>query len=331
MTPDAVMESAYTWFRSVIEAEAEALAGCASRLEARAVEQAVEILVHCRGKVVLLGVGKSGLIARKVAATLSSTGTTAAFLHASDAVHGDLGLLSASDVVIMISHSGETDELTSLLPHVQRRNVPMIAITGNMDSTLARSATVCLDGRVEREACPLGLAPTSSTTVALAIGDALAMAVARTKGLTAEDFAINHPAGRLGKRLTLRVSDLMQSGSNNPVIAPDADWRTLIHAISSYRVGAVSVVDADGSLLGIVTDGDLRRVMARVDLGELARSSAADIMTRQPRRVASSDLAYHALKRMKEGELGVSVLPVVDANHRVVGMLRLQDLVRAGI
>lgn len=325
------MESPYTWFRSVIEAEAEALAGCASRLEARAVEQAVDLLVHCRGKVVLLGVGKSGLIARKVAATLSSTGTTAAFLHASDALHGDLGLLSASDVVIMISHSGETDELTSLVPHVQRRSVPVIAITGNMDSTLARCATVCLDGRVEREACPLGLAPTSSTTVALAIGDALAMAVARTKGLTAEDFAINHPAGRLGKRLTLRVSDLMQSGANNPVIAPDADWRTLIHAISSYRVGAVSVVDADGSLLGIVTDGDLRRVMARVDLGELSRSSAADIMTQRPRRVAATDLAYHALKRMKEGELGVSVLPVVDSTDHVVGMLRLQDLVRAGI
>jgi arabinose-5-phosphate isomerase len=325
------MESPYTWFRSVIEAEAEALAGCVSRLEARAVEQAVDLLVHCRGKVVLLGVGKSGLIARKVAATLSSTGTTAAFLHASDALHGDLGLLSASDVVIMISHSGETDELTSLVPHVQRRSVPVIAITGNMDSTLARCATVCLDGGVEREACPLGLAPTSSTTVALAIGDALAMAVARTKGLTAEDFAINHPAGRLGKRLTLRVSDLMQSGANNPVIAPDADWRTLIHAISSYRVGAVSVVDADGSLLGIVTDGDLRRVMARVDLGELSRSSAADIMTQQPRRVAASDLAYHALKRMKEGELGVSVLPVVDSTDHVVGMLRLQDLVRAGI
>jgi arabinose-5-phosphate isomerase len=325
------MDEKHQWFCKVLSDEAQAISNIRDRLDANTVVEAVELVASCAGKVLLLGVGKSGLIGRKIAATLTSTGTTALFVHACDAIHGDLGVLGPSDIVIMISYSGETDELVALLPHMARRQTPILAITGNLQSTLARAAAVVLDAGVSHEACHLNLAPTASSTAALAIGDALAMVVARVKGLTKESFALNHPAGRLGKRLTLRVADLMQAGPNNPVIGPDAGWQAIILAISSFRVGAVSVIDHDCRLLGIITDGDLRRVMSRTDIADLGRVRAATVMTQKPRHVLTGDLAYDALTRMKEGELGVSVLPVLDAEEKVIGMLRLQDLVRSGI
>src|SRR5258708_39634697 len=208
------------------------------------------ILSACRGKIVLLGVGKSGIIAQKIAATMTSSGTAAVYLHPSDALHGGLGIVTSDDVVIMLSNSGETDELLELLPYLKRREVPLVAIVGNLKSTIAQRADAVIDASVDQEACPLNLAPTASTTVALAIGDALAMALMRAKGLTEDDFAHNHPAGQLGKRLTLRVTDLMHGGTQNPTIAGDAAWMEIITTITHYGLGAVNVIRNRGCLEG---------------------------------------------------------------------------------
>src|SRR5437870_9734579 len=216
--------SDYSQVVELLRAESEAIATAASRLRAEEVDRVVAILTRCKGKIVLLGVGKSGIIAHKIAATMTSSGTAAVYLHPSDALHGGLGIVNSDDVVLLLSNSGETDELLQLLPYLKRRNVPLVAIVGKVKSTLAQRADAILDASVDEEACPLNLAPTTSTTVALALGDALAMTLMQAKGLTAEDFASNHPAGQLGKRLTLRVADLMHSGAENPTIATDASW-----------------------------------------------------------------------------------------------------------
>jgi arabinose-5-phosphate isomerase len=252
-------------------------------------------------------------------------------VHAADAVHGDLGLIGSEDVVVMLSNSGETDELTALLPHLDRRRVPLIAIVGNLASTVARHAAAVIDASVSREACSLDLAPTSSTTLALAIGDALAMTVAHRRGLTADDFATNHPSGRLGKRLTLRVKDLMHSGDQHAWVLPSTSWRDLVIALSTHRLGAANVLDDAGVLLGLVTDGDLRRALTRYSSAELDMLSAGALMTTTPVSVSPSSLAYDALQLMQRGELGLSVMPVVETDRRACGLLRLQDLVRAGI
>ena len=209
----------------LLKLEADAITRAAERLEPQQLERAIHLLASCSGKVVVAGVGKSGLVARKIASTLTSTGTAAVYLHPSDALHGDLGLVAPIDVVVLLSNSGETDELIAMLPHLKHRHVPIIAVVGNLNSSLARNADAVLDASVEHEACPLNLAPTTSTIVALAIGDALAATLMEVKGITSQDFALNHPAGRLGKRLTLRVSDLMHSGPDNPVVSPHAQWR----------------------------------------------------------------------------------------------------------
>lgn len=316
-------------FRHVLEEESRAVARILERLDPDPPTQAISVITACRGKVIVLGVGKSGLIGRKIAATLSSTGTTAAFLHASDAVHGDLGLLSPEDVVVMLSNSGESDELVVLLPHIRRRQVPIIAITGNPGSSLARQATVVLDARVEREACPLNLAPTASTTAALAVGDALAIAVAHNKGLTADDFAFNHPSGRLGKRLTLRVSDLMHQGAENPTVAPEASTVEVILALSSFRLGALNVINQDRDLVGVITEGDLRRALGRSEPAQWVQLRAEEIMSRRPTTVSADSLAYDALKLMEDRPSQISVLPVVEPPWRCIGMIRLHDLVRA--
>src|SRR5712692_7668936 len=231
---------------ALLRAEAEAIGKAASRLQAKDVDRVIGILSDCKGKIVLLGVGKSGIIAQKIAATMTSTGTAAIYLHPSDALHGGLGIVTPSDVVLMLSNSGETDELLQLLPFAKRRGVPIVLIVGNVKAKLALGADAVLDASVDEEACPLNLAPTTSTTVALAIGDALAMTLMRAKGLTEDDFASNHPAGQLGKRLTLRVADLMHSGSENPTIAADAAWLEIVSAITRYGLGAVNVVDEQG-------------------------------------------------------------------------------------
>ncbi|MCU0549108.1 MAG: KpsF/GutQ family sugar-phosphate isomerase [Leptolyngbya sp. Prado105] len=315
--------------RSLLQLEADAIARTAQRLNPQVVDRAVNLLLGCRGKVVLSGVGKSGIVAQKIAATLNSIGTMAVFLHPCDALHGDLGIVNDADVGIVLSNSGETDELIQMMPHLKHRNVATIAILGNLNSTLAQQATVTLDASVDREACPLNLAPTTSTTVALAIGDALAMSLMQFKRITPEEFAFNHPAGRLGKRLTLTVQDLLHCES--PTLTPDASWLEVLGAISQGGLGAVNIVNEKGYLLGLITDGDLRRWIQKLELSELASLTAAKLMTPNPIVTTSETLAYEALKLMEERDSQIAVLPVVDDEQRCIGLVRLHDIVRSGL
>jgi len=248
-------------------------------------------------------------------------------------LHGGLGIVNSTDVVIMLSNSGETDELLELLPYLKRREVPLIAIVGNVRSTIAKRADAVIDASVDQEACPLNLAPTTSTTVALALGDALAMTLMRGKGLTEDDFASNHPAGRLGKRLTLRVADLMHSGKENPTIQTDASWMDIVASITQYGLGAVNVVDEAGKLAGIITDGDLRRSLQRLGPRDLAFANLKcdELMTRNPVVVTSEMLAFDALRLMEDRPSQINVLPVVDADGLCIGLIRLHDIVRSGL
>jgi arabinose-5-phosphate isomerase len=316
---------------NILRLESDAIARTAARIKGPEVVRAIEVLAACRGKVVLLGVGKSGIIAQKIAATLTSTGTAAIYLHPSDALHGGLGIVSSDDVVLALSNSGETDEVISMLPHLKHRGVPLIALIGNLNSTLARRADVLLDASVEQEACPLNMAPTTSTTVALALGDALAVALMQVKGLTTADFAQNHPAGRLGKRLTLKVSDLMHSEGDNPTIASDAPWLEVIAAITRGGLGAVNVVDEEGRLLGIITDGDLRRTIQKIKHDELETLTSSRMMTSNPVVARPELLAFDALRLMEERPRQISVLPVVTRERICVGLIRVHDIVRSGL
>jgi arabinose-5-phosphate isomerase len=318
----------------MLSTEADAINAVAARLSADDVERAVELLFNCRGKIVVIGVGKSGIIAQKIAATLVSTGSPALFLHPSDALHGGLGIVTPDDVFILLSNSGETDELVQLLPALKHRRVAVVAILGNTRSTLARAADVVLDASVDREVCPLNLAPTASTTVALALGDALAMTLMEAKGWTLEDFAFNHPAGRLGKRLTLRVRDLMHAGQHNATVSPEANCLAVLSAISRGGLGAVAVADDEGRLLGIVTDGDVRRALeqtATADAASFKDLMGRDLMTPRPVTCTPDLLAYDALRLMEDRPSQINVLPVVDGDHRLVGMIRLHDVVRNGL
>jgi arabinose-5-phosphate isomerase len=311
----------------VLKLESEAIAQAASNLDPNEVEKATEILRECRGKVVITGVGKSGVIAEKIAQTLTSTGTIAIFVHPSDAIHGGLGVMTPDDAVIALSNSGETDEILVILPYIKQRGSGLIAIVGNIDSALARNADAVLNASVDKEACSLNLAPTASTTVALAIGDAIAMALMDAKGLTAEDFAANHPAGQLGKRLTLTVEALMHPSPN---VSPSATWLDVVKAISSHALGAVNVIDDDSRLLGIITDGDLRRTIERTQPDSLSALSAKNMMTPSPITASPEMLAYDALRLMEDRPSQISVLPVAD-NGICVGILRLHDVVRSGL
>ncbi|HEU4595942.1 MAG TPA: KpsF/GutQ family sugar-phosphate isomerase [Pyrinomonadaceae bacterium] len=316
---------------SLLRMEAEAIAQTAARLGRAEVERAIELLAACRGKVVLVGVGKSGNIAQKVAATLTSTGTMAVFLHPSDALHGGIGMVTGEDVAVVLSNSGETAEVVELLPFLQHRKTPVIAVVGNLNSTLAKRATVVLDASVEQEACPLNLAPTTSTTVALAIGDALAMTLMQVKRLTPEDFAMNHPGGRLGKRLTLKVCDLMHGGDECPSVLADAPLLEVVREISRGGLGAVNVLDAGGRLVGIITDGDVRRTLQTANLAELDMLRSEAMMTRDPVIVQPKMLAHEALQLMENRPSQISVLPVVEEGGRCVGLLRIHDIVRSGL
>jgi len=330
----ATQRTSRDYFSHVVELlklEADAITRASERLEPQQLERAIHLLAACSGKVVVAGVGKSGLVARKIASTLTSTGTAAVYLHPSDALHGDLGLVAPIDVVVLLSNSGETDELIAMLPHLKHRHVPIIAVVGNLNSSLARNADAVLDASVEHEACPLNLAPTTSTIVALAIGDALAATLMEVKGITTQDFALNHPAGRLGKRLTLRVSDLMHSGPNNPVVSPHAQWTTIVSAISKGGLGAVNVIDDTGRLAGIITDGDMRRSLEKVEAVSLEKLKAHQVMTANPVVVSPSLLAYDALKLMENRPSQISVLPVVDDDRACLGLIRIHDIVRSGV
>ncbi len=311
--------------------ESEAIARAAARLDRADVIRAVELLASCGGKVVVIGVGKSGNIAQKIAATLTSTGTVAVYLHPSDALHGGIGIVLAGDTVLILSNSGETAEVVELLPYLQHRGVPIIALVGDLRSTLARRATIALDASVDKEACPLNLAPTTSTTVALALGDALAMTLMQIKQLTPEDFALNHPGGRLGKRLTVRVCDLMHGGDDNPTVRADAPLLEVVQAIGQGGLGAVNVVDEESRLVGIITDGDVRRTLQRGQLADLETLTSGEMMTRQPVVVASDTLAHTALRLMEDRPRQIPVVPVVDEQGVSVGLLRVHDIVRGGL
>jgi arabinose-5-phosphate isomerase len=310
----------------VLAIEIGALEAVARRLDER-FERAVQILAACRGKVVVSGIGKSGLICRKIAATLASTGTPAMFLHAAEAVHGDFGIVAKEDVVLALSHSGEVDEMVRLLPLIKRHDLPLVAITGAPDSTLARAADVALDASVPEEACPLGLAPTASTTAALALGDALAVALFQRNGFGEEDFAALHPAGSLGRRL-LKVGDLMHRGDALPLVAPSASLADTVLTISEKRLGVTGVVDARGALIGIVTDGDLRRGLQRG--AEMQRLVAADLMSTSPKTIEAGALAARALALMERHSI-TSLFVVAPTTRRPEGVIHLHDILKAGV
>jgi arabinose-5-phosphate isomerase len=313
---------------ALLRLEAAAVERAADNLDRESIDLAIRLIASCTGKVVVMGVGKSGVIAQKIAQTLTSTGTVAIFLHPSDAMHGSLGVVAVTDVVILLSNSGETDEMVALLPALRSRGVSIVAIVGNLDSAIARQADAVLDASVDKEACPLNLAPTTSTTVALSIGDAIAMTVMEAKGLTAEDFAANHPAGRLGRRLTIRVRDLMHPSPN---VASDAGWLAVVKGISDASLGAVNIVDGSQRLIGIITDGDLRRTIERTPTEELGSLTAEEMMTRGPVTTQPEMLAYDALRLMEDRPSQISVLPVVDGDDVCVGLVRIHDIAQLGL
>ena len=310
--------------------EAEAIRHAAERLEVADFDRAVDLLAACTGNVATVGAGTSGILARKLAATLTSTGTPAVFVHPSDALHGGLGVIGGQEIVIAISNSGETSEVSALLPYLRSREVPVIAIVGVRDSTLGRQSEIALEAFAAREAGPLDLVPTASSTVALAIGDALALAVMDAKGVTPEGFAANHPSGRLGRRLTLRVRDVMHGGDDCPTAGIDATLLDVVHSISSGGLGAVPIVGDGDRLLGIVTDGDVRRTIERCDASGLQDVGARAMMTAEPTVIAPDAMAYDALRLMEDRPSQIAVLPVVEG-ERCIGLVRLHDLVRIGL
>ena len=313
--------------RDVLATEAAAISALSDRLGTPFLA-AARTLFECRGRVVVTGIGKSGHIARKIAATLASTGTPAFFVHAAEASHGDLGMITADDVVLLLSNSGETDELIALLPHLKRQGARLIALTGNEQSSLAQTADVHLDASVDAEACPLGLAPTASTTAALALGDALALTLLDARGFSVEDFARSHPGGSLGRRLLTHVRDVMRSGADIPAVPLAATLADAVVEMSGKGMGMTAVLDADNRVAGIFTDGDLRRCVARVR--DFGRERVAGLMTRDPRTIGPERLAIDCVELM-EASPKVTQLLVVDAEQRLVGALHLHDLFRARI
>jgi arabinose-5-phosphate isomerase len=310
----------------VLRMEADAILGLVAKLDAR-FERAVELLHGCSGRVIVTGMGKSGIIGRKIAATLASTGTPSYFLHPAEGVHGDLGMVARGDVVLALSNSGETDEVLAILPPLKRLGVAIVLLTGNPASTLARQCEVVLDVSVAEEACPMNLAPTSSTTAALAAGDALAMALLELRGLRPEDYAALHPRGTLGWRALFRVADLMHSGDAVPRVRGDATLQDTIVEMTKKRFGMTTIVDAEGRLTGVVTDGDLRRLHLRTQ--SIAGVRAADVASSTPKTIGPDELAAKALEVMEAWAITSLVVP--DAAGRPVGVIHMHDILRAKI
>lgn len=308
--------------RRVLRIEAQALQDLQARLD-RSFESAVELLLACKGRVVVTGMGKSGLVGRKISATLSSTGTPSFFLHPADALHGDLGMLAKGDLLLAITYGGETQEILNLLETLKRLEIPIVAMTGNAKSTLAETSDVVLDVSVKEEACTLNLAPTASTTVAMALGDALAVALLERRGFKPDDFAELHPAGRLGKKL-LRVEHLMHGGDSLPRVTPETLMPAVFHEMSAKKLGMTTVSNADGTLAGILTDGDLRRLMEQHG-GATLSMRATDCMVRSPQTVSPKVLASEALNLMEKKKI-TSVVVVDPTSHKVVGVVHLHDL-----
>ena len=313
--------------KRVLRIEAEAVSSLIGRLDEKFI-QAVETLYACKGRVVLTGMGKSGFIAKKIAATFASTGTPALFLHPAEGVHGDLGMVVRGDVVLAVSNSGETPELLELLPYIKRFGVKLISLVGDPNSALARESDVSLDVSVKEEACPMNLAPTASTTAALAMGDALAVALLEKRGFKAEDFAILHPGGALGRRLLLKVSDLMHVGEEVPRIVQEAFMKEAILEMTGKRLGMTTVVNQDGKLTGIITDGDLRRALQKAGDDLLGRK-ASEFMTRNPKVIDKEELAAKAVQVMER--YSITSLIIVDPSGRPEGVIHLHDLLKAGV
>ena len=311
---------------SVIETEANALSRLAERVDGR-FASACRLILACHGRVVVTGMGKSGHIARKIAATLASAGTPAFFLHPGEASHGDLGMITGTDMVVALSNSGETDEILTILPIIKRLGIPLVTLTGNEHSRLASDADVNIDVSVEQEACPLGLAPTASTTAALAMGDALAIALLDARGFSAEDFARSHPGGRLGRRLLLRIADVMHTGDGAPRVRSGDTVSNALVDMTRSGLGMTTIVDAGDRVLGVFTDGDLRRAIEH-DV-DLKRTPVDEVMTRDCVTVAPETLAARAVHLMQER--AINALPVVDDDMRLVGALNMHDLLRAGV
>ena len=312
--------------RETLDIEAAAVLGLKDRL-GDSFARALALILRASGRVVVMGMGKSGHVGRKIAATLASTGTPAMFVHPAEASHGDLGMIQAQDVVLAISNSGESDELIAILPLVKRLGAPLVAITGGADSTLARHADAVLDGSVEKEACPLNLAPTASTTAQLALGDALAVALLDARGFRAEDFARSHPGGALGRRLLTRVQDIMRSGAEVPCVGPETSFAELMREMTHKGLGASAVVGADRRLLGVFTDGDLRRL---VETGrDLRALTAREVMHAKPRTIGPGALAAMAAEQMELHR--ITVLLVTDEAGQLVGALNTNDLMRAKV
>jgi len=312
--------------KAVLEIEAKALTGLIKTIDMSFV-RAVRSMLNCEGRVIVLGMGKSGHIGGKVAATLASTGTPAFFVHPGEASHGDMGMITERDVVLAFSNSGETEELTVLLPVIKRLGIPLVAVTGSSDSTLAMAATVHVCVEVKEEACPLGLAPTSSTTAALAMGDALAIAMLQTRGFTERDFARAHPGGVLGRRLLLKIDDLMHKGDTMPVVHPETRLSDAVVEMNRSSLGLTAVIDETGRVEGIFTDGDLRRIFERnYDVREV---QIKDVMTRNCRTLSRGALAAEALHVMQDQR--INALLVLDDKKRLIGVLNMHDLLRARV
>ncbi|HTZ18502.1 MAG TPA: KpsF/GutQ family sugar-phosphate isomerase [Dissulfurispiraceae bacterium] len=313
--------------RRVLETEADAVRDLIGKLNGSFIK-AVDVVFDSRGRVVVTGMGKSGLIGKKIAATLASTGTPAFFLHPAEASHGDLGMVTSRDVIIAISNSGETDEITDLIPFIKRFGVAVISMTGNPDSTLAKASDVSLDISVKEEACPLGITPTASTTAALAMGDAIAVALLVRRGFKKEDFASFHPSGSLGKKLFVRVRDLMHKGDALPLIGGSTPVMDAVMEISSKRLGITIVIDTEGKLLGVVTDGDVRRGIQKWGK-DFFDMKAEEVMTKSPKSISSEELAAKALSVMQAYSITSLVVP--DQEGRIVGIIHLHDILKEGI
>lgn len=313
--------------RRVLRIEAEALLALMDKLD-DSFERAVTLVHECRGRVIVTGMGKSGLIAKKVAATFSSIGAPSHFLHPADAIHGDLGMVTSKDMVIAISNSGETEELVALMPHLKRFSVPLVVMSGRPGSTLSRAADVFIDISVKEEACPMGVVPTASSTAALAMGDALAVALIKKTALRPEDFASFHPGGSLGKRLLIKVSDLMHTGERVPCVALKTPMTEAVMEISSKRLGAALVMDEDGRVAGIITDGDLRRGIERFGKDFFGKR-AEEVMTKNPRSISAGELAAKALSMMEASS--ITTLAVLDGQGRADGIIHIHEILRKGI
>lgn len=312
--------------KEVLEIEANSILRLKSNI-GDAFDRAIDILYNCKGRVIVTGMGKSGLIGKKIAATMSSTGTPSYFLHPAESTHGDSGVITREDVIIAISNSGETQELMNLLPLIKRFGCPMIGMTGNLNSTLAKTSEVVLDISVEREACPLGKAPTASTTATLAMGDTLAVCLMEKKGFTKEDFLMFHPSGKLGKGLTYKVNDLMITGEKMPVVSDKESFSSVINTISEYKLGMAMIVDSSSQLAGVLTDGDIRRTI--IKYSDLTNLSVKDVMTVNPKRITEDAYAASALNLMEK--YSITALAVVDSNNVPVGVIHVHDLLRAGV